>query len=167
MNDVIAESAGASSGWSKYNATKKKWSGNIRLLANVKGLAHIGPSYFSYMFFEHSRRRDPSNIVSGGVKLVEDSLQEAGLLQNDGWEHVLGYVGYWHVAAHRVGCLVYWGESLASRETMLALWGQELENYGNSNRSNGNGTGNRSHAGHRSHTEQAATGDAPAGSKLG
>lgn len=126
LNQVIEMSAGANSGWSKYGEVKKKWSQQIVLMARVKNLQPIPPSYFGYLCCEPNRRADPSNIVGGAVKVIEDALQMAGLLQNDGWNDILGYVGYWQVAAHRVGTLVYWGPSLPSKQTMETLWQEEI-----------------------------------------
>lgn len=166
LNQVIAESAGANKGWSAYAATKKRWAQQIALMARVKDLKPIPPSFFGYLVCEPNRRVDPSNMVGGAVKVIEDALQEAGLLQNDGWNDVLGYIGYWQVAAHRVGTLVYWGPSLPSKETMCALWAEEIGN-GNPSQKAGNGTGNRGDDRPGAHAQEAAARDAPAGSKLG
>jgi hypothetical protein len=140
LNDIIEQSAGASKGWSKYNATKQKWAGNIALLANAKGIDVIGPNYFTYLFCEPNQKRDPSNIVAGGVKLIEDALQAATLLKNDGWNDILGFTGYWVRKAERVGCLVHWNpDGVVSRETMGVLLGVELRRY--AVKENGHGLG--------------------------
>jgi hypothetical protein len=165
LNQIIAESAGASSGWSKYAQTKKRWTEQVVLMARTKDLAPIPPSYMAYLFCEPNRKVDPSNMVGGGVKVLEDALQAAGLLQNDGWTDILGYVGYWEKMAHRVGCLVYWGPSLPSKETMLVLLEQEIN--GNPRRQDRDGTRNRSDAGRRSDAEEASGGDAQPGGSLG
>lgn len=45
---------------------------------------------FEYHFYEPSRRFDPSNLMFGAVKCIEDALQKAGVLQNDGWVNIPG-----------------------------------------------------------------------------
>lgn len=66
-------------------------------LARAAGLPKIEPSHFHYRFVELSRRRDPLNFLAGGIKLIEDGLQEAGVLENDGWTHVLSISTEWSV----------------------------------------------------------------------
>ena len=141
LNDIIEQSAGASSGWSKYNQTKQAWSANIGLLAAMKGVGAIPPGYFTYLFAEPNCRRDPSNVVAGGVKLIEDALQAAKLLKNDGWTDVLGFCGYWIKKPERVGTLVHWNpDGCVSKDTMIALMREETE--GNANQKAGNGPRN-------------------------
>jgi hypothetical protein len=142
LNDIIEQSAGASKGWSAYNASKQKWAGNIALLANAKGVQAIPPGYFTYLFCEPNQRRDPSNIVAGGVKLIEDALQAATLLKNDGWTDILGFTGYWIRKAERVGCLVHWNhDACVSRETMTVLLDEEVGKIVSTNQTGGRGTG--------------------------
>lgn len=79
-------------GWTSgtYSEMKRKWGDMIRNLAE----AYETPLYpegahLTYLIFEPNRRRDPSNVRCGAVKLIEDGLQEAGVLRNDGWKDVL------------------------------------------------------------------------------
>ena len=44
-----------------------------------------------YRFYESDERRDPSNIASFCIKVFEDSLQQCGVLPNDGWANIAGY----------------------------------------------------------------------------
>jgi len=46
------------------------------------------PVYIVYRFYEADKRRDKSNVASFAIKVIEDSLQEVGLLPNDGWAEV-------------------------------------------------------------------------------
>lgn len=165
LNQIIEESAGASKGWSVYNKTKQRWSQQVARMARAKDVKPIGPSYFAYLFCEPNRKVDPSNLVGGGVKILEDAFQVSGLLQNDGWNDVLGYVGYWEKMAHRVGCLVYWGPSLPSKETMLVLLEQELN--GNQDAEDRARSGDSRDAGHRPNHAKAAARHASAGEQLG
>ncbi len=44
-----------------------------------------------YQHYEADKRRDPSNVASMATKVIEDSLQECGVLDNDGWKNIAGY----------------------------------------------------------------------------
>jgi Holliday junction resolvase RusA-like endonuclease len=46
------------------------------------------PVYIVYRFYEADKRRDKSNVAAFAIKVIEDSLQEVGLLPNDGWAEV-------------------------------------------------------------------------------
>lgn len=82
-----------------YGKMKARWGRTIALLARAQGFRPItGPVHFEYEFGEPTRRRDPSNIAAGGIKIIEDALQEAGLLPNDNWEWVLSFVATWKVS---------------------------------------------------------------------
>lgn len=134
LNDILAGSASASRGWSSYNALKQKWTGDIGLVVRSRGLAPLGSGYFSYLFVEPTSRRDPSNVVSGGVKIIEDALQKARLLPGDDWRYVLGFVGYWTLSKGRAGCLVCWSpDEILTKPAMLALLEKELEKHGTAN----------------------------------
>jgi hypothetical protein len=97
---------GAGRGGDMYNLMKSRWATVIKGLAHQQGFDVQEGGYFTYLFLEPNRRRDPSNIVAGGVKLIEDALQEAGLLGGDGWKHVLGIAPYW-VRTETMTCGVY------------------------------------------------------------
>lgn len=86
---------------------KKQHNPKIVARANACGWEPPAPSYWGYLFCEADRRRDPANIVGGGMKLIEDALQKHGLLRNDGWNHVLGYCVHWVVDNIDPGVLVY------------------------------------------------------------
>lgn len=99
LNEIIDAKARKRGKWDAYADMKRKWGGTIALLAQAQRLERIpDESVFTYLFIEPNRRRDPSNIVAGGVKLIEDALQEAGVLENDGWKSVAGIRAYWALA---------------------------------------------------------------------
>ncbi len=81
-----------------YSALKKKWNQKIALASRVAKLSPVKAARFVYEIREVNKRRDPSNIVSAVLKLVEDGLICAGILSNDGWKQVLGYTVRWCVS---------------------------------------------------------------------
>lgn len=50
-----------------------------------------GPVYMTYRWFEPNKKRDKDNIAAGGRKIIQDSLVEAGVLKNDGWNDIAGF----------------------------------------------------------------------------
>lgn len=108
------------SNWPAYNELKKKWSGMVLILARVQGFRRVEAGHFTYLLVEPNKKRDPSNIVSGAVKVVEDALVDAGLLENDGWEHVLGLKGHWIQRTGLTGVLLCWdGDRTLSLDEMI------------------------------------------------
>ena len=49
------------------------------------------PVYMIYHWYEKDRRRDKDNISSFGRKVIQDALVRARILQNDGWENIIGF----------------------------------------------------------------------------
>ena len=79
-----------------YAKIKRSWGKEVAALAKIQGVVPIDtPASFSYTFVEPNRKRDPSNFIASGVKIVEDALQEAKLLKGDGWAHVGGIMTRW------------------------------------------------------------------------
>ena len=60
---------------------------------------------------EPNKRRDPDGFCAGGAKVVIDALKTAGVLDNDGWRHIVGLRHTWSVDATRPGVLVTITES--------------------------------------------------------
>lgn len=84
--------------WNAYSKLKKAWGARIGLQARSQGFRPVRSGQFEYVIHEPNKRRDPSNIVGGAVKLIEDGLQEAKLLEGDGWKNVLSYRLEWEVS---------------------------------------------------------------------
>lgn len=80
---------------SRYTETKKRWTSMVRAWAKQKGFEVLpGCWNFTYLCVDDSRRRDPGNILSGVVKLIEDGLVTAKVMENDGWGQVRSITGY-------------------------------------------------------------------------
>jgi hypothetical protein len=80
---------------SGYTDLKRDWGNRIKLFVRTQGVPRIECGYFTYLLVEPDRKRDPSNVAAGAVKLVEDALQGADVLENDGWRQIRGYAVYW------------------------------------------------------------------------
>ncbi len=111
MNDVIDACKTGDWGkhgrrWNAYNELKGRWSREIELYARQTGFRSLIGGYFTFVWAEANRRRDPDNVVGGGHKIILDSLVGAGFIDNDGWKHVQGFADYWIVDPDRPGVLV-------------------------------------------------------------
>jgi len=53
-------------------------------------------SVFKFTWYRKNRRTDPDNIAFS-KKVILDGLQEAGIIENDGWKHIAGFHDYFKV----------------------------------------------------------------------
>lgn len=54
-------------------------------------VAILGRVKIHYRYYEASKKRDPSNVSSMAIKVIEDALQKCGVISNDGWANIAGY----------------------------------------------------------------------------
>lgn len=75
------------------NAMKRKaeelviWSARSQL----KGWKPKHPVYMVYKWVEPNKRRDKDNISAAGRKFIQDALVKAGVLDDDGWDNIVGF----------------------------------------------------------------------------
>lgn len=79
-----------------------------------------GDTHFTYIWREKSMRRDPSNIIAA-TKYIEDALQKAKIMTNDGWRDVLGIKSYWMVDRDSPGVSVIASSGEIDRITAMRL----------------------------------------------
>jgi Holliday junction resolvase RusA-like endonuclease len=104
MNEILGASNANRFGYARM---KKKWGQTVGLFARLQAFPPVSaPAHFEIECREKNRRRDPDNIAGGAQKIILDGLQEAGLLENDGWEHVLSLLVTWKVDAAKPGVLL-------------------------------------------------------------
>ena len=77
-------------GWVEgtYTEMKRSWGRLVRQMAEGYSLPLREEVYMTYLIFEPNRRRDPSNVRAGAVKIIEDGLKGCAL-SNDGWRNIL------------------------------------------------------------------------------
>ncbi len=89
-----------------YSKLKKAWTQTIRIHALQQRFQRVTTAaHFTYLCVEEDKRRDPSNVLAGAIKLLEDALQEAGLIDGDGWAHVRSIRSHW-VVGEPVGVML-------------------------------------------------------------
>ena len=78
----------------RYNAAKLKRKNEDIIATAIKqqlrGIEVKSPVEMHYLWVEPDRRRDRDNIAFA-KKFVQDALVNAGVLRDDGWNHVVGF----------------------------------------------------------------------------
>lgn len=63
----------------------------------LKG-AHINkPVILKYEFWEPNKKRDLDNVSSFAHKVIQDSLVKTGVLKNDGWNEIAGFLDQFYL----------------------------------------------------------------------
>jgi hypothetical protein len=120
LNEVIAM-IGGRGGRYAWNSHKRRLHGTVAQTADDVGFRVIGP-HWGYLFVEKDRRRDPSNIMSVAIKVIEDGLQGAGVIPNDGWADVVTIVTHF-VVGKSAGIMIFSSTDEIPRQTMRSMWG--------------------------------------------
>lgn len=69
----------------------------LHIRQQLRGKRPKTPVMLYYRFFEPTRCRDKDNIASFAHKIIQDSLVKEGVLANDGWDYVEGFVDVFSV----------------------------------------------------------------------
>jgi Holliday junction resolvase RusA-like endonuclease len=91
LNEIIKA---AKAHYHAYNNMKKK-NTDLVIVAASK-LPHFPRARLDITWYCRSKRRDPDNIAAA-KKFILDGLVRAGVLENDGWEQVVGWEERWEV----------------------------------------------------------------------
>lgn len=65
---------------------EEQWNGTPAPLATYK-----------FTWYRMNRRTDPDNICAFARKVILDGMQKAGILDNDGWKQVAGFIDEFYV----------------------------------------------------------------------
>lgn len=123
LNELIGQ-LNTRGGRHAYNALKTSTEGMIGKVAQDQGFCPEG-TFWGYLFVEPSRKRDPSNVSGGGVKLIEDALQRAQILPNDGWKNVRCVTVSFCVNRSSPGVMVANSTSDIRREDLGMAWASQ------------------------------------------
>ena len=116
-----------------YNVLKQEWSKKVFTHVKSTGFNKCESAYFHYLVVEPNLKRDPSNICSSAIKFIEDGLQDAEVIPNDGWQNVLGIRPYWTLDRESEGAVFL----LMANEPLSQ---NAIESYYNEFKKNGSGT---------------------------
>ena len=67
------------------------------IYSQLRKIKISNPVFLLFTWYEKDRRRDHDNVSSYGRKIIQDALVETGVLLNDGWQHVTGYIDRFEV----------------------------------------------------------------------
>ena len=80
---------------SGYGASIKRAETNravMELLNQLRGETKLVPkSVFKFTWYRKNKRTDPDNICFA-KKFILDAMQEVGMIENDGWNQIVGFV---------------------------------------------------------------------------
>lgn len=65
---------------------KKDHQNYIAWCIKKAGINPVEKVSIKYIFYEKNKRRDKDNVSSFAKKVINDALQETGILKNDNWE---------------------------------------------------------------------------------
>lgn len=108
MNDMLRV-AKSPKGKTLLSARKRKMEEAICLqLANIAPIPGRNRLYFTW--FCKDRRQDPDNITAGR-KPILDALQKAGIIENDGWKQISGFIDDFVVDAKNPRVEIFFAKS--------------------------------------------------------
>lgn len=85
----------------KGHNIKKEWQ-TATMWAIRKQLGRVKatpPVDIHYVYYEPKRNRDKGNIHGFAQKIIEDAMQDAGLINNDNWQWIRHFTAEFYVDA--------------------------------------------------------------------
>ena len=68
-----------------------------QIMAQLRRCKFQRPVFLLFTFYEKDKRRDRDNVSSFARKVIQDALVQCGTLEDDGWDHVTGYLDRFEV----------------------------------------------------------------------
>jgi Holliday junction resolvase RusA-like endonuclease len=125
FNEIIAAAKMRSFRTRNYNGyaiMKKNWGERLSLAIRESGITKVKRAFFEIDWLEKNKKRDPDNIAAF-VKFIFDGLQKEGIIENDGWKQIAGWVNSFHVTGQRgVIVNIYEEEYRKNRIFQQELW---------------------------------------------
>lgn len=59
--------------------------------SQLRGVRIRKPVRMIYRWYEPNRKRDLDNISSYGRKIIQDAMVNCRVIENDGWENIIGF----------------------------------------------------------------------------
>lgn len=63
-----------------------------QIRSQLRGIHIKNPVILKYDFYEPNKKRDLDNIASFAHKVIQDSLVKTGVIHNDGWNEITGFL---------------------------------------------------------------------------
>lgn len=68
-----------------------------QIRAQMRKKRFTKPVFLLFTFYEKNRCRDHDNVSAFARKVIQDALVKSGMLRDDGWNHVSGYMDFFEV----------------------------------------------------------------------
>ncbi|SDM19811.1 hypothetical protein [Halarsenatibacter silvermanii] len=91
LNEIIEKSK---IHWGQYSAMKKEYGRLVAMCVDHE--KRFESVELEIVYFRENRRVDPDNIAVG-KKFILDALVDCGVIKNDGWSQITGFVESWEV----------------------------------------------------------------------
>lgn len=75
----------------KYNKTKANMTDYICILAKRYLKPIKSKAYFTFVWYENNKRKDPDNISSAGRKIILDALVTSNIIPDDSYKYIKGF----------------------------------------------------------------------------
>ena len=87
--------------------SKAKFAVNLCIRSQLKRWHTDNPIIIHYKIYEPNMKRDHDNVFCMISKTVQDSLQECGVIDNDGWKNVVNFTHDFYVSKDQPRIEVY------------------------------------------------------------
>ncbi len=93
LNEIVGV---AKQHWGNYAKMKQEWTEIVAMSAKAQVIQPVDRAFFVFHWVEPDRLRDLDNIAAA-KKFILDGFVEIGILHNDGWKHVVGWIDRFEV----------------------------------------------------------------------
>lgn len=108
FNELIGKALVKDGGPHLYQELKQSAERFVSVHA-MKGRFEANFGCWTYLFIEPNKKRDPSNVISGGIKVIEDALRRTPgtRMRSDGWRDVQAIRSYFTTSTKVNGVMVW------------------------------------------------------------
>lgn len=67
------------------------------IFSKMRRVRFTKPVFLLFTFYERDKRRDRDNVASYARKVIQDALVKTGVIEDDGWDYITGYLDRFQV----------------------------------------------------------------------
>ena len=91
LNEYLAETGRRPQIGGKLKKEYKNMAIQYMRLTEFRYYKATKPIVIHYVFYEPNKKRDHDNVFAFASKCIQDGLQEAEVISNDGWEQIVNF----------------------------------------------------------------------------
>lgn len=84
--------------WAAVHQLKQSWQQPAALLIKAARVPHMDAVSLTYLHRRKNRAFDKGNLAFGASKIIEDALQDAGVIDDDRWNYIADFAHHFEVA---------------------------------------------------------------------